>query len=81
MTARAIYFTCWWCRRQLGIKRRHHDVLAADTTTRRECCTICYANPASSYHKVYVDEDQERAEVRRLGTASLLESSSDESDD
>lgn len=57
-------FRCWWCRRDLGAKRLHHEVTSGSTT--RRCCFQCYLSQDSNYRRVYESEDDERQEIQRV---------------
>ena len=61
MSGRLARFTCYWCKRLLGVKRLHHEVEVAGERTRRACSSCC-ADPNGTYRKIYPNgEHQERA--------------------
>lgn len=63
--ARLTRFKCWWCSRDLGVRKLHHETPSVDMI--RRCCNECYLSEDSNYRAVYPGgEGEESDEVRRV---------------
>ena len=52
MTAKkAKTFSCYWCARELGLRKLHHRQRGTDPE--RPCCTSCHADPDGAYRSIY----------------------------